>query len=103
MNDHINKFNTLLQEVEYNTPSEILPMKKESINLYFLQSLGQDWEIWGMAKGENIRKTPTAELMAEVRALAASGSNSNSTSQASETPSTITPTQTSQEAKALAT
>ena len=42
MNDHINKFNTLLQEVEYNTPPEIPPMKKESINLYFLQSLGQD-------------------------------------------------------------
>ena len=70
MNDHINKFNSLLQMVDYNRPKEIPESTKASTNLYFLQSLGKDWEIWGMAKGKLIRSQPTAELMAEVRALA---------------------------------
>ena len=70
MNNHINKFNSLLQMVDYNRPKEIPESTKASTNLYFLQSLGKDWEIWGMAKGKLIRSQPTAELMAEVRALA---------------------------------
>jgi hypothetical protein len=78
MNDHINKFNTLLQSVEYNRPPEIPELQTASINLSLLQSLDTDWEVWGMAKGNAIRTTPTAELMAEVRALAMRGSSSSS-------------------------
>jgi hypothetical protein len=66
---------------------------KPSSNLYFLQSLGKDWETWGMAKGKLIRTQPTAELMAEIRALAMRG---NTASQAE----TATLEQ-SQEGKAL--
>jgi hypothetical protein len=70
MNEHINKFNSLLQAVNYNRPPEVPELGLASINLSFLQSLGRDWEIWGMAKGIALRSTPTAQLMAEVRALA---------------------------------
>jgi hypothetical protein len=77
MNDHINKFNNLLQMVDYNRPKEIPELTKASTNLYFLQSLGKDWEIWGMAKGKLIRTQPTAELMAEVRALAMRGNTAS--------------------------
>jgi hypothetical protein len=77
MNDHINTFNTLLQSVEYNRPPEIPELQTASINLSFLHSLGTDWEVWGMAKGNAIRTTPTAELMAEVRALGMRGSSSH--------------------------
>jgi len=70
MNNHINNFNNLLQMVDYNRPKEIPESTKASTNLYFLQSLGKDWEVWGMAKGRHIRSQPTAELMAEVRAVA---------------------------------
>jgi len=93
MNDHINKFNNLLQLVDYNRPKEIPESTKASTNLNFLQSLGKDWEIWGLAKGKLIRSQPTAELMAEVRALAMRG---NTASQAE----TATSEQ-SQEVKAL--
>ena len=82
MNDHINKFNNLLQMVKYNRPKGIPESTKASINLYFLQSLGKDWEVWGLAKGKSLRTQPTAELMAEVRALAMRG---NAASQTMET------------------
>jgi len=93
MNDHINKFNNLLQMVDYNRPKEIPESTKASTNLYFLQSLGKDWEVWGMAKGKLIHTQPTAELMAEVRALAMRG---NTASQAETATS-----EHSQEVKAL--
>src|SRR5271168_1667119 len=94
MNDHIDKFNNFLQLVNYNRPKEISESTKASTNLNFLQSLGKDWEIWGMAKGKLIRSQPTAELMAEVRAVAM---RVNTASQAE----TATSEQ-SQEVKALA-
>src|SRR5579859_4309967 len=97
MTDHVNKFNSLLQAVNYNRPPEIDELGTASINLSFLQSLGSDWEIWGMAKGENIRKTATAELMAEVRALAMRSNSSQATEASSKA------SQQSQEVKALAT
>jgi hypothetical protein len=83
MNEHIDKFNMLLQAVNYNRPPEIPELSTAAVNLYFLQSLGTDWEVWGMAKGETLRRTPTEELMAEVRALARgkSGSSQSASSQ----------------------
>ena len=41
-NDHINKFDNLLQMVDYNRPKEIPESTKASTNLH---SLGKDWEI----------------------------------------------------------
>jgi hypothetical protein len=78
MDDHINKFNMLLQAVNYNKPPEIPALAEAAVNLNFLQSLGADWEVWGMTKGNALRTTPTAELMAEVRALAMRGKTSGS-------------------------
>jgi len=76
MKDHINKFNALLQEVDYKRPAEIAELGRAAINLYFLHSLGRDWEAWAMAKGESIRTSPTAELMDEVCILALRGASS---------------------------
>jgi len=77
MNEHIDKFNMLLQQVNYDKPPEIPELSPAAINLSFLQSLGKDWEVWGVAKGEALRGTPTAELIAEVRALAMRGKASS--------------------------
>ena len=41
MNEHINKFNSLLQAVNYNRPPEVPELGLASINLSFLQSLGR--------------------------------------------------------------
>jgi hypothetical protein len=54
MNEHIDKFNKLLQAVNYNKPPEIPELGIAAINLHFLQSLGTDWEVWGMSKGQTI-------------------------------------------------
>ena len=78
MDVHITHFNQLLQEVEYNKSPEIPAMKSEAVNLQFFQSLGQEWEVFVMAKGDNIRTLSTAELHAEVRAL---DSRNNTTTQ----------------------
>ena len=44
-------------------------METAGVNLAFLQSLGKDWEIFGLAKGNTLRTMPTAEIHAEVWAL----------------------------------
>jgi hypothetical protein len=79
LNDHINEFNRLLQAVNYNRPPEIPAFTSAAVNLSFLQSLGPDFPVWGMAKGEMLRRTPTAELMAEVRALTMRGKEADAT------------------------
>ena len=67
--DHIDHFNQLLQELEYNRPSTITPLQPESINLQFMTSLGSSWDTFMLAKGDWIRHATTAELHAEVRAM----------------------------------
>ena len=67
--EHIDRFNQLLQELEYNRPSTISPLQSESVNLQFMTSLGDGWETFIMAKGDWIRRASTAELHAEVRAM----------------------------------
>jgi len=69
MNDHIDHFIKLLQEVEYHKPSGLLEMQKATVNLAFLSSLnGDDWETFQMAKSDSLRTMATAELFAEVDA-----------------------------------
>jgi hypothetical protein len=67
--DHINHFNQLLQELEYNGPSTITPLQPESVNLQFMTSLGSGWDTFIKDKGDWIRRATTAELHAEVRAI----------------------------------
>ena len=76
MKDHINKFNVLLQEVDYKRPAEIAELGRAAINLYFLHSLRRDCGAWAMAKGESIRTSPTAELVDEVCILTLRGASS---------------------------
>jgi hypothetical protein len=92
MDGHITRFNELLQELEYNKPTSIPALQDEAVNLQFLQSLGndRDWELFAMAKGNNIRTLSTAELLAEVHALDArrNGPGTGTTTQPA-TPSTL--------------
>ena len=87
VNEHINRFNQLLQEVEYNRPSIIVALQSESINLQFMTSLGDSWETFFLAKGDWIRNTSTAELHAEVRAMNSHRSKSPTTQSSSNPPS----------------
>ena len=50
--EHIDRFNQLLQELEYNRTSTISPLQSESVNLQFMTSLGDGWETFIMAKGD---------------------------------------------------
>jgi hypothetical protein len=43
--EHINQFNKLLHEVEYNKPNGISKYTDATINLQFVASLGSDWEV----------------------------------------------------------
>jgi len=107
MDAHITRFNELLQELEYNKPTTIPALHDQAVNLQFLQSLGndKDWELFALAKGDNIRTLSTAELLAEVRALDArrNGTTNNpATTTQTATPSTLGSSQ-SDAARALST
>jgi hypothetical protein len=52
--DHIDRFNQLLQELEYR-PSAITPLQPESVNLQFMISLGPGWDTFILAKGDWIQ------------------------------------------------
>ena len=69
MNDHINQFTKLLQDLEYNKPPNALGKNKGIINLTFISSLYKDWETFQQAKGESLRTMKTSTLFAEVRAI----------------------------------
>lgn len=69
MEAHISSFSKYLQEVECSKPSGIAPLTQKAINLKFLTSLSRNWEVFGMAKGDNIRQMTTAALFAEVCAI----------------------------------
>ena len=62
MDAHITQFNELLQELEYNKPTTIPALHDQAVNLQFLQSLDndKDWELFALAKGDNIRTLSTA-------------------------------------------
>jgi hypothetical protein len=67
--EHIDRFNQLLQKLEYNRPSTISPLQPESVNLQFMTSLDDGWETFIMTKGDWICHASMAELYAEVRAM----------------------------------
>jgi transposase InsO family protein len=69
IDEHINRFNQLLQDVEYNRPPTIAELRPPSVNLQFMMSLGDGWDTFMMAKGDWIHRASTAELHAEIRAM----------------------------------
>ena len=80
MNDHINRFTKLLQDVEYNKPPNVPPKDPGIVNLTFIASLGKDWETFQQAKGATLRPMKTSMLYAEVRAIDARNSDTQTTS-----------------------
>src|SRR5271154_2337467 len=73
INDHINKFEQLMYEVNYNKPSDTKNMEESVVNLKFLNTLMVDqascdkWETFINAKGPQLETMSTQQLYAEVR------------------------------------
>jgi hypothetical protein len=73
INDHINKFEQLVYEVNYNKPSDTKNMEESMVNLKFLNTLMVDnassdkWETFINAKGPQLETMSTQQLYAEVR------------------------------------
>gem|GEM_PF-6147643 len=84
MQEHINKFEHLIANVNFNRPAEIPPMRKAEINLIFLRSLerqdadeGMRWLTYHTSLGDRAYTMETSQLEAEVKALASTTLNSN--------------------------
>ena len=77
INDHINKFEQLVYEVNYNKLSDTKNMEESVVNLKFLNTLMVDkassdkWETFINAKGPQLETMSTQQLYAEVRVTAA--------------------------------
>ena len=68
MDDHINRFTRLRQEVDYHKPLNAQSQTDGMANLTFLKSLGDGWRIFQLAKGSQIAMMSTSMLYAEIRA-----------------------------------
>jgi hypothetical protein len=77
INDHINRFEQLVYEVNYNKPANTPNMVDSVVNLKFLNTLMTDksfsekWETFINAKGPQLEQMSTKQLYAEVRVDAA--------------------------------
>src|SRR5436190_14964907 len=77
MNDHINRFEQLVYDVNYNKPANTTNMEQSVLNLKFLNTLMTDkptiekWEMFINAKGPQLEQISTQQLYAEVRVNAA--------------------------------
>ena len=73
INDHINKFEQLVYEVNYNKPSDTKNIEESVVNLKFLNTLMIDktssdkWETFINTKGPQLETMSTQQLYAEVR------------------------------------
>ena len=77
INDHINRFEQLIYEINYNRPSNTPIIAESVVNLKFLNTLMTDksstekWEMFINAKGPQLEHMTTQQLYAEVRVNAA--------------------------------
>ena len=77
MNDHINRFEQLVYDINYNKPANTTNMDQSVVNLKFLNTLMTDkstidkWETFINAKGPQLEQMSTQQLYAEVRVNAA--------------------------------
>jgi len=73
INDHINKFEQLVHDVNYNKPSNTGNMEESVVNLKFLNTFMVDqaspdkWETFINVKGPQLETMSTQQLYAEVR------------------------------------
>jgi hypothetical protein len=66
MQEHINAFTKLQQEVNYHRKS---PLSDVDVNLAFLQSLGEDWRTFQQSLGSRLHALAPPMLFAEVLAF----------------------------------
>jgi len=66
---HIDEFTKLHEDVEYHSPPGTNPMSTAQVNLAFLRSLGEKFEIFQQAMGDRAYTINTGELFARVRAM----------------------------------
>jgi hypothetical protein len=66
MQDHINAFTKLQQEVNYHRES---PLSDVDVNLAFLQSLGEDWRTFQQSLGPRLHTHSPPMLFSEVLAF----------------------------------
>jgi hypothetical protein len=77
MNDHINRFEQLVYDVNYNKPTATPNLAVSVVSLKFLNTLMTDktssekWETFINAKGPQLEQMSTQQLYAEVRVNAA--------------------------------
>ena len=77
MNDHINRFEQLIYEVNYYKPSDTSNLAESVVVLKFLNTFMTDqassdkWETFINAKGPQLEHISTQQLYAEVRVNAA--------------------------------
>ena len=69
MNDHIDKFTSLQQELNFQRPGDIPQLSKTAVNLNFLRSLGEEYRLFHQALGPRVETIQTAELFAQVKAI----------------------------------
>ena len=65
MQEYINEFTSLQQEVDYHR-SNISPLTNDEINLTFLKSLGDDWQIFQQSIGPRLHGMSPPQLFGEV-------------------------------------
>jgi hypothetical protein len=69
MQDHINEFTRLQADVEYHSPPGTKPLWNAQINLAFLRSLRERFEIFQQVLGDQVYIMKQGELFARVRAI----------------------------------
>jgi len=79
MEDHINRFEKLLQDVEYTKPPTFQPRDRGEVNMAFMSTLGENWKTFLQAKGSEIDTMDMAVLYAEVRTSKLSRSGTQTT------------------------
>src|SRR5216117_232572 len=69
MEDYINKFTCLIQEIDLHRPKEIPEMSIAQVNLTFIRSLGEKYETFYHSISKEIHTMNTAELFARIKII----------------------------------
>src|SRR5439155_14314344 len=69
MDDYINKFTGLVQEIDLYRPTEIPEMSTAQINLTFIRSLGEKYGTFYHSISKEIHTMNTAELFGRIKVI----------------------------------
>src|SRR5271155_5130391 len=81
INEHIDEFTKLQEDVEYHALPGTKPMSTAQVNLVFLRSLGDKFEIYQQALGDKANSMSTSELFVRIKAIVVSKGNSTEKSE----------------------